>query len=232
MNKSALSVLQYVAEGKRETALEKAEREKRRVFAKLVSSELGYGRLLAQYASKMEEVQFEFDEALRQAGVRPFTKESVERYKVKQSAAANRLGNILVFVVVMAFLAGGCAVVWYLIGGLNFLFGSPLTLQLRWAGGILAGSLVVPCFCAFVSRVFAIDIEEFEWKTCSLQEYEGDVPECALQYALAIKKQLPAATFEVEALVGRPDPFLIVRHRELSAHIYVWGEPEYEAEKV
>jgi hypothetical protein len=78
------------------------------------------------------------------------------------------------------------------------------------------------------------------WKEYSIQEFSelGNIPEHALDKAIAIKRELPAVLLRVDCLGVRteerenprpaPDPFLKVSLGDEHFYIDVWDEKEYE----
>lgn len=76
------------------------------------------------------------------------------------------------------------------------------------------------------------------WKVYRLDQYSKPVPEYVLEKALQIKRECPAAGFQIEELDVVKDPFLIVTGPgELRGsivipqryHIEVWDEAEFES---
>lgn len=82
------------------------------------------------------------------------------------------------------------------------------------------------------SKVTRGFLQSTVWARAPLAEFTGMVPEFAIQRALDIKTECPGATFMVDSLVTRPDPFLIAVLGDEQFVVDVWDEPDFHAKRV
>lgn len=162
---------------------------------------------------------------LSDLGIRPFTAESVERYKALMAEEArpkrplrDRLLSLVQGLTIFAVLVslGPMLLGWIISWKISVVF-----------LGILIGSLVV----SFSINGTTVKSEP-EWKTVPLDGYSEPVPEFALKMAVDINSRLPGATTSVCQLVQSErvlDPFLIVEHGPERHYIAVWNEPAFGA---
>jgi hypothetical protein len=79
----------------------------------------------------------------------------------------------------------------------------------------------------------------FSWARRDLRHCNDEVPLFAVSHAVALKKELPTADFQVESFTRNGyqcrsvvfDPFLIMNLDGIEFYIDVWNEPKYEARK-
>lgn len=79
---------------------------------------------------------------------------------------------------------------------------------------------------------------KYSWVKTNIKQYQGQVPEFALQTALDIKKRCPNVEIFIDELVAQQvptnDPFLVVKPNTKSYKEYyveVWNEPRYRQER-
>lgn len=175
---------------------------------------LGYGGLLGIRNSRR------FQRALADMGIRPFTKESVERYKAETAREANnsrpRFPRVAATV---SWIGLGISLVGFILSLVGVLLvNTPIAF---FVGGI---------FSFIVMGVgYSSSITKWEWGVVSLRDYLPPVPEFALQRATEIKQQFPGTEFFIHQLGARRDPFLVVLNGSEEYFIAVWDEPRFDA---
>jgi hypothetical protein len=154
---------------------------------------------------------------LKDAGIEPLDKRAVARYQASERRFANRfwwkIGAVMVTLAAFE----------------NVMYASRGTASVgdQEAVYVIGGAFVlgVAMAAAFIRKSW------FQWVTKSLIGYDRPVPEFALAYALAIKRENPDVEFHVEELVREDhvaDPFLVVYFGQAAAYIAVWDEPKFE----
>jgi hypothetical protein len=74
------------------------------------------------------------------------------------------------------------------------------------------------------------------WESDMVSRTSQVIPSFVLAHAVALKKELPDASFFVESLrinqERHPDPFLVMELGNLKFYVDVWEEPEFEGRRV
>jgi hypothetical protein len=173
------------------------------------------------------------DVILSQLEIRPFTEESVEKYKTAMvtrhsnwaARHSEKLRTVSLYMpAAKAIFAMVCFTVglWYvshhntqqgmIIGTSCCLLWLPLQL-LEWL-------------------LFQMPIHQAQWKFVHYRDYQGYMPEEIRELAAAIKVRRPHARLLVDTLTIRQtivDPFLTVEFEDNKRHyIAVWNEPNFE----
>lgn len=168
-------------------------------------------------------------EVLSGLNIKPFTKESVEKYKkekVLELEAKNRVGffagYLVLWVAVFACTVLAVALVWTnadpsFFGGALGIFGG------------FAGLLLV----ARVSDACNGEENSWGWERLSFRAYGESIPASVAGEMRRVREELPDAEFEVEYLVRMKDrkvfdPFLVVKYAECEYYIEVWGEQSFD----
>lgn len=166
-------------------------------------------------------------EVLNNAETRPFTKESVEKYKREITEQANPRFLLLHNVARVMFNVG--------MFGIILCFGPAL---LGWFISWKIGLAFVGGLVAFAAITTSLEGRATKypgsWKVTPLKGYAEPVPEFVLHQAIKLKEGLPDAEFFVHQFVQNEkvlDPFLVVRHGDEEHFIAVWNEPKFEAEQ-
>lgn len=183
--------------------------------------------LLGYDALKKQEESLTMWEVLDKAGARPFTMESVEKYKQEITKQANPRFLFLHSVARVAFSVG--------------LFGFMVCLGPALLGWFISWKIGLAFVgCSFAFSVIAGLLEgratkyPGSWEVTPLKGYAEPVPEFVLQQAIKIKEGLPDAEFSVHQFVQNEevlDPFLVVHHGDEEYFVAVWDEPKFEAEQ-
>ncbi|MFN3149680.1 hypothetical protein [Bremerella sp.] len=187
---------------------------------------LGY----ATRQAKVKRLQ-SLQKTLEELDIRPFTLESVEKYKKSCEVPPSRLAVTLVDFSAGLGLLGAIVCLPILVVSavtLNASLSFYLALVILIGGACLIAS-------AAVGDRFVV---ERVWLTYDLAHYTEPVPEFALQTALDIKKRHPEVNFYVCSLEERRmvlDPFLVMRvpgdawYKEY--YLEVWSEPKFSGER-
>lgn len=183
--------------------------------------------LLGYYALQKRKKFLSTREVLDKAGTRPFTKESVEKYKQEITKQANPRFLFLHSVARVAFHIS--------MFGILVCFGPALLgwfisskIGLASIGG-LVGFIVIMSLLEGLATKYP-----GSWKVTPLKGYAEPVPEFVLLQAVKLKEVLPDVEFFVHQFVQNKkvlDPFLVVRHGDEEHFIAVWDEPKFEAEQ-
>lgn len=203
-------------------------------LARRAQAELGYNKLALALATPGA-LLF----ALRKLGIEPFTPSSVAKYK----ASKERQGMYSGTKAILGWLCSLIASFGVFVGGMSGGHDS----NVIWSPlhyGLNTVSLMCGFVCLFGTLAYVFD-DDWQhgtrtirtWEQCHLRNYDGNVPEFALDRALRIMEACPTAQLYVDALIEKQDhrekplrdPFLFVR---LDAEVYyvdVWNEKEYEA---
>ncbi len=184
---------------------------------------LGYSKLKQMVATKTG--IRELSQVLEELDIRPFSRDSVRRYKAQVPDAAE-LTDVPEFFKRHRKLA--CLLLWLIaLWAILSAIGIAVGWFLSWKLGIASVLSILVIFtkgCEFDDRLAALFQK---WERLPLAEYQEEVPLYVLQKAVEIKKQLPAAEFYVEQRAE--DPFLIVKCGEREEYIEAWREPRFEA---
>ncbi|QDU77761.1 hypothetical protein Pan97_48400 [Bremerella volcania] len=198
-------------------------------LAEEASELLGYTLL----AKKKREArrQRTLEQTLAEYDIRPFTPESVRKYKQACEVNPSRFWPTIVESVIgLSFtLAMGA------LGGLFFsalLMNTMLSFYcaLTVIGGVLVGIVFGCCSGA--------GIVQRKWRLRELASYTEPIPEYALQTALDIKKKHSGVSFYVDVLEENHivvDPFLVMRVQSgnviQDCYIEVWNESAFCGER-
>lgn len=200
---------------------------------------LGYTRLKIVVENKARTL----GRVIQELGIETFTRESVKAYQAavikekRQEAIAAAFPwamqrflaqklteNLLTASVCISFVSFLVSVVSAIV---SFYYDSTI------AGAMLVLWAIASIYCC--SSFVAIDskknsIPTYIWQRFSLNErYNKDVPEFALDRAIAIKKALPSSQIFVEECAEVKDPFLVAVHGDEEYYFAVYDEPKFEA---
>ena len=199
-------------------------------LAKAAKSTLGYNRL-ARAISVPDALMFK----LRELGIEPFTKQSVEEYKAKKEYRGMYSGT-------------KATLRWFAACVFGFAMMSaafpqhPTSFWISWAVGF-----GVIGFIGMIGSIAWAGDDEWgagnrtirSWRTISIAVYStiGSVPEFALERAVKIKTACPQASIGVDYLIEEQenrekplrDPFMYVELGDERYYVDVWDEKEYEA---
>jgi hypothetical protein len=164
--------------------------------------------------------------ALNEADARPFTVESVEKYKKEVVKNANRFlfahrhAEKVLFIAGLSMLLsfGPAFLGWFVSWKVGLIFATSLV-----------GSLSA---CAFLTNF--TQKSEGKWQITPLKGYAQPVPEFVIIQAVALKEKLPGAEFFVHEFVQDKkvlDPFLAIQCAGEEHLIAVWNEPKFEAKQ-
>ncbi len=184
---------------------------------------LGYSRLKRTVAAE-NEIR-ELSQVLEELDIRPFSRDSVRRYKAEVPDAAE-LKDVPEFFKRHRKLA--CLLLWLIaLWAILSAIGIAVGWFLSWKLGVASVLSILVIFtkgCKFDDRLAALFQK---WERLPLAEYQEEVPLYVLQKAVEIKRRLPAAEFYIEQRAE--DPFLIVTCGEREEYIEAWREPRFEA---
>ena len=168
-------------------------------------------------------------QALRVAGITPFSHSSVRKYK-EQQVAKFQDGNPsrAMFFLRLALIVLGLAIASVIV----FLSNGPGLVKTigSISASVLAGMFVTFC----VICVMSISDKTAIWRAVALNEYTSPVPGFALATAKEIHQRVEGATFFIDELVVaqvQHDPFLVVRGDGEEYYVEVWNEPGYEQKR-
>ncbi len=197
-------------------------------FANECSERLGYHKLIQKKKSRP------VAEALARLKIEPYSTKSVEKYK-RRKAFKETLKHPAPILVTL----GITLLLGYMIGGpiLSIIFWCYGATCLGIAAGwyipitFFTGLFALAAFGNITQSSHAYDIS---WKEYKLSQYDGFVPEFALQTALDLKKECgDAVGFYVEELIvvkRKRDPFLMAH--DIATHecfyLEVWNEPKFK----
>ena len=212
----------------------------------------------AQIEETRKKLERPLGKALVEAGIKPFSHESVRHYKIRMARSfrfskeplANKTGSALVLT---GFVLS--ATVWILslefiglgVFGISLMLSFSLTklhqsitdTKYKWIQRLY--SVMMLLSIAGSGLIIACIADEFTgppkklWRRVPLKGYEGDIPRFALETAQEIKMRCPDAQFFVEELVeneARKDPFLVAQRGEEEVWVEVWVEPGFEQKRV
>ncbi len=170
-------------------------------------------------------------QTLEELDVRPFTHESVQRYK----EAGVRQPHWLLSALLNGVAAIGAIAA---VAGIPMLIVAALTMNASLAFAV-ALAIVFGGIALFVFSILGESLlTQRIWLTYDLAYYTKPVPEFALQTAIDIKKKHPEVEFFVCSLEESQvvlDPFLVMRIpgdptlREY--YLEVWNEPEFQGKR-
>lgn len=187
---------------------------------------LGYATKQAK-ARRLQSLQ----KTLEELDIRPFTQESVEKYKKSTEVPPNRLAATLVnFSAGIGLVAAIVCLPILVVSAVTF--NASLSFYLALIVLIGGGCLIAS---AAIGDHFVV---ERMWMTYDLAHYTEPVPEFALQTAIDIKKRHPEVNFYVCSLEENRmvlDPFLVMRVPDgtwyKDYYLEVWNEPKFTGER-
>jgi hypothetical protein len=171
-----------------------------------------------------------FEAFLIEKDIRPFTQDSVDKYKafVIKSLNPNWYVRWCSEIPDRASFFGsvGCAIA---------LAAIIMSLCFNWyAVPVCFLSAIVFSMSAFTlyQGIRSHNIDYYQWHRQPLHDYTGIVPDFALQTALDIKRKFKGVRFYVE-FVGHsiPDPFLVCYNNK-NYYLEVWNEPKFKQERI
>jgi hypothetical protein len=179
----------------------------------------------------------ELTNALRIVGLKPFTLESVERYKEAEVKKHQEhpimgflrdhrdvIGDFSIRTILFCVVA--CIVLAFLLDGKVLKLWETISVIL------LVFSIGLLICEAYLSPKPKIDAR---WRRSQLNEYGAPVPEFALATALELHQRLPGIRFEIDELLVnrvRCDPFLVATYNDVEYYVEVWSEPGYKQERM
>ena len=165
--------------------------------------------------------------AMKELDIRPFTIESIKKYKSKQLWKAN------IRVYKAAAVGFGAAILGAAIMSATIAYGVA-----AWGvpGVVLAIIGTIGGLACILSNDPPKGLERRSWQREWLSGTSVAVPEFALQTAIDIKKRVPGVLFAVEHLaeVRNPiqaDPFLVAIFNGEAFYLEVWNEPGYKQQR-
>ncbi len=194
---------------------------------------LGYQELSSRKST------LNFQKALHELGVAPFSLDSVEKYKESRVKMNKRLVPNWLFVTMYTLsaitflLSVGPAIVGWLFGWFSASESTGYKFVWTCTGSLLA------CFFLMVHGFTRSDLLLGRWRATTLKGYSQPVPEFVLLMAIKVKERFPGP--EVEMFIHEfvavehekvvLDPFLVARHQNLDYFIAVWDESKFETEQ-
>ncbi len=187
-------------------------------FATACKEKLGYSVLVN--VEKGEHNKFRMTEILNELDIKPFTNESVAKYKAQQiSNKEPKWLQRLVALELIAFIALG--------------------IYIGWPHGLW---MILAAFIGFMITMAITDaIWEWSgwgWISLAVKDETSRIPEFALQTAMDVRDRLAAesipALIGVETLIRqqvRADPFLFVEVDGQRWYLEVWNEPSFKAKR-
>jgi hypothetical protein len=158
-------------------------------------------------------------------GLYPFTEASVQEYKdamIKKASAGQWSTKQTGIISTGSFLACVICIV------LGMFCGVHNSVGLGWGLGGLAIFFLL-CVIYFGSLETARKV--YFWNLMHLKDYQGKVPEYALQTALDIRKYSKEGYIGIDHLEEHTDPFLVWRIGGKQYHLEVWNEPTYKQQR-
>ncbi|WDI45050.1 hypothetical protein [Bremerella sp. P1] len=197
-------------------------------LAQEASELLGYTLL----AKKKREArrQTTLEQTMAEYDIRPFTPESVRKYK----QACEIKPSMFWPTVVESVLGLTFTVILGAMGGLFFSALLMNTMVSYYCALTIVGGVVVGILFTY----FSSPLVRREWRMLELASYPEPVPEYALQTALDIKKKHPGVSFYVDVLEEKSvvvDPFLVMRVQSGNMiqdyYIEVWNESAFSGQR-
>jgi len=214
--------------------------EGRRVLGEKASA-LGYHKLKQATGSNLLTT-------LRDLDIRPFTSGSVDTYKASKEKIGWWSGKVwAVRLLVLSFLLAPLMAKSIQLSDLTYdaapfsgLASHHILVPLGITLTILTGVAIV--LCQIIGWVMLVGEDsrgkrsKISWRRYTIQDYQGTIPEFALNKMVQIAAAYPEARFQVDQLekhtenwiVREPDPFLVVYAGNEQYYIEVWDEKEYE----
>jgi len=237
-----------------EVDIDKEMRQEKLKLAKEATAFLGYDRYAKSFTEVTDKqvIQSRASAVFEKVGIEPFEGKSVAAYKkaaVKRGNAEHWLQNFCNSlagenVMFCSFLFGG--VLTALCIGTTGAYWAKVPHRLWYLDTISASILIFGGFGFSIVRAATDNIRYiFKWKMYRLGSdgnyrndvYTDPIPEFALAHAVALKKELPSASFYVDQLQCeevdmKPDPFLVMEYMGTLFYVDVWEEPSFEARKI
>jgi hypothetical protein len=190
---------------------------------KQAEEKLGYK--VAKKSARQSKLKASLLSALEKADVRPFTGESVEKYKQQIESFPIVVPMVMTLATILCYVGS-----YWVLGVCSF-----------WGSGVLGVGLLLWSLVMTMGTVgswveFGEGQSSNRWGRFFLENYTKPVPEFAIQTALDIRKHFrPVGKLRVwvEEAVEIPDPFLIVGAEGLDEVFYieVWNEPSFRGER-
>ena len=209
-------------------------------LAKEASEVLGYDPLTLRIAEVEDEVlRMErarpFKEILAELDIKPFTQESVNKYKKETAervewAANHLLVRFFTWVFLTLLVACGASLIAALSAAIFIEIGG-------WVWTVVVGEAVA---CVLVLICFACAHESYgspkaTWERIAITQYAKLIPEFALYTAVQVKKRCSQATLYIDELRVDTifhDPFLVVKDSEGNEYcLEVWNEPGFKQKR-
>ena len=202
-------------------------------IAKIVADELGYD-VLSKWCEK-EKNQYLLYQACARAGIRPFTADSVEKYKAEmvRSTLAALNGKTSHYLFGIAVVAVLCTAVFLGWREFDLSFWYPLVAT------IVTGFSVITLFAMWIHATAYEIVTDCSWSKSALERSKIKIPVDVLRKALLLKKQLSPEIplFRIDSLVVEKrqriidyDPFLLVCLGDAEAYMAVWNEPKFNGD--
>ena len=151
-------------------------------------------------------------------GIRPFTQDTVIRYKRGRIREFSMDAALLCLVVSILATTGSILI------GASLL--NPINDAVSTATLLMISSTVSLTAIVWLTLHFP---RGRRWELSLLSDYKKPIPEFALKMAIAIKTKIPEVILYVDELRESSDPFLVVAHEGVHHYIAVWEEPSFRA---
>lgn len=192
--------------------------------------------------------------ALRKAGVKPFTPESVEKYKKESirnkfqifTTDVNSPEAPFVFLAICGLIAS--ALIYSIVGSiLTIVFSLSVPLTIPFAIGLTVALFILGLVCAqsfdtliplylslgpIIFLFEKLGPSQYVWVTKPIAEYEKDIPRTVLETAQEINFHCKDARFFIEEIDKKPDPFLVVMCLDERFYVDVWAEPDFKGDRL
>lgn len=207
---------------------------------------LGYSGLKEEIVStkiKVERAKIDNEagkdlrQAMEKLGIKPFTEDSVKRYKKKTQWRAISLRERFCEPIALGFFFLMCFAVAVAIVG--FVAMTTFLLSPEWSKTTMGAAAIVGVVSLLFFLGFGCAVPEkkttsVRWKLIPISEYEGPIPEFALQTAVDLGKACRNSRFFVEELIVKKevvDPFLVVTLGDAKYYLEVWNEPGFKGKR-
>jgi len=215
--------------------------------------------LAIKEAKRKAQASSQLIQALRQAGIKPFTNKSVERYKKKTARGPMQLVQwdvsvgFLVAIIMISLIANmltfaAVLLLWGVWPNISLdvalAFGFMLELVLlfvtvpRLSRAEASGTFTVVHHLLGIATlpVAAIFVvlcsSRYEWRKTPLEAYKKDIPREVLETVAEVHFHAPNAAFYIDELVQKQDPFLVVEQDDERYYIEVWKEPNFKGTRI
>lgn len=182
-------------------------------------------------AASLHNKRLQLAKTFAQLEIKPFTADSVERYKkCELRKHQDRKGSAIFCITSGVIAAVGVIVIQSLLVDHKF----PGTAIMVLAGILAYLATVIGSSLAMISAFWVVLPDRWSWSTVPIHRYTlPTIPDDVLETAIAVKKECPWVKMEIEMLSLSnqvDDPFLVVRDGIERYHIAVWDEPSFKAE--